>query len=160
MIQLPPHYFTWKYHLKYLLFQSHRSFLSLIFYFCLMKFTKYYLYFLKISYLNIQQNLVYLLINLKKWLFPFALYILLIYKYIVMMDILMFISEFQIFQFILIKIFQFNYLVVDCLKVTKREHRKYYLNFFLKKYFLSLNCLPWFDRFDQLQVLFYGLYFC
>jgi hypothetical protein len=142
IVQLPPHYCTSKYHLKYFLFQSYHSLLSLIFYFCLMKLTKYYLYFLKISYLNIEQNLVYLLINLKKWLFPFALCILLIYKYIGMMDILILISELQLFQFSLIKIFQLNYLVVDCLKVMKREHRKYYLNFFLKKYFLSLNCLP------------------
>ena len=66
IIQLPHHYCTSKYHLKYFLFQSYHSLLSLLFYFCLMKLTKYYLYFLKISYLNIEQNLVYLLINLKK----------------------------------------------------------------------------------------------
>ena len=121
-----------------------------------MSLKKCYLYFLKISYLNTVQNLIYLLINLKKTLFHFAQYTLLICKYIKKMDTLIPSSGLQLFQFSLIKIYQINYYDQERLKGAKRGHLKNYFNF--ANCFLILDSLLQVAR--QLLGLFYEQYFC
>ena len=75
------------------------------------------------------------------------------------MDTPILFSKLQSFQYSLVRIYQINYFVAQCLTAVKRAHRKYFLNVFLVKCFVSLDCLPLFIRFDQLQGLFYEHYF-